>query len=1063
MGHVRDLPEEEARGRRRRRTSRRSTRSCHGKKVLDELKAAAKDADDHLPRPRPRPRGRGHRLAPRRGARRPQSKKKLRRVVFNEITKKAIERGVREPGRRRREEGRRAAGPPHPRPPGRLQGQPAPLGQGAPRPLGRPRAVGGAAAHLRARARDPGLRARGVLDGRGPPRGRGAARPSRPTWSRRTARRSRSATPSRPRAVRAATSRPPPSGSQKVEAQGAPAQPGAALHHLASSSRRRSRSSASRSRRRCRWRSASTKASSSATRARRPHHLHAHRLDARLRRRARRRCASTSSAPTAPTYLPEKPIVYKTQEGRPGRPRGDPADLPRPRSRVGQALSRRRTSCALYKLIWNRFVASQMKPAVYDETAVDIEAGALPAPRHRLDPQVRRLPRRLRGDPRREARGEARRPTTKRRRPTTRPGGGRHAAPAARRGRRPRPQKLDTEQHFTQPPPRFTEATLVKELEENGIGRPSTYASIIATIEDREYMEKREAQALPDRARLPGHRPARRALPGHHERRVHRGHGGGARRDRGGQGQPPQHPQRVLEEVREGPEARPKRDAGRQGQRRRPTRSATSAAKPMVIKWGRYGKFLACSGYPECKNTRQIAGGEGDGHARGPRGRGQGGLPEGRPAHGPEEGPLRPLPRLHALSRVQDHASAWCAARAASCRSRSWRRSTRSAPSAATTSCGAAAASAPSSPAATTRPASTSRRRKPGRSASSAPSAGRARWSSARGAGAASSTAAGATPSASSPRTTGRSPSPAPTAAALPAREGDQEGGQGRLLRQRGLPLQARTRPEPRREDARAARAGKRRPTPGRSLGVSFAAAYNLADEPARDDRRRRPRRLRGRLAARAPRRRRRPPRDAPGARPRRSTRPATSPSSSAPTAFAATPSTRPPGCSRRRCAGWTRWSSAWPTRCGCRPAAPSRSTAASSPGASPRRSRRCRASRIHREEVPRDPRRPRHHRRHRPAHLGAAGRATSPPSSGAGPPLLLRRREPGRRGRQHRLRASLPGLALRQGRRRLRQLPADRGTSTAPSSRPCAAAECADAPRLRAASSSSRAACPSR
>src|SRR5262249_51919936 len=58
-------------------------------------------------------------------------------------------------------------------------------------------------------------------------------------------------------------------------------------------------------------------------------------------------------------------------------------------------------------------------------------------------------------------------------------------------------QKLDTDQHFTQPPPRFSEASLVKELEENGIGRPSTYASIIATIEAREYMEKREGKLWP--------------------------------------------------------------------------------------------------------------------------------------------------------------------------------------------------------------------------------------------------------------------------------------------------------------------------------------------------------------------------------------------------------------------------------------------------------------------------------------------------------------------------------------------------------------------------------------
>ena len=103
-------------------------------------------------------------------------KRKIHRVVFNEITKKRDRGGLQEPERRRREEGGRPAGAPHPRPPGGLRGEPDPLGQGPARPLRGPRAVGGPEAHLRPRARDPRLRARGVLDGGGPPRGRAAAR-----------------------------------------------------------------------------------------------------------------------------------------------------------------------------------------------------------------------------------------------------------------------------------------------------------------------------------------------------------------------------------------------------------------------------------------------------------------------------------------------------------------------------------------------------------------------------------------------------------------------------------------------------------------------------------------------------------------------------------------------------------------------------------------------------------------------------------------------------------------------------------------------------------------------
>jgi len=58
-------------------------------------------------------------------------------------------------------------------------------------------------------------------------------------------------------------------------------------------------------------------------------------------------------------------------------------------------------------------------------------------------------------------------------------------------------KKLDPKQHFTQPPPRFTEASLVKELEENGIGRPSTYATILSTLQNREYVEKVDAKFVP--------------------------------------------------------------------------------------------------------------------------------------------------------------------------------------------------------------------------------------------------------------------------------------------------------------------------------------------------------------------------------------------------------------------------------------------------------------------------------------------------------------------------------------------------------------------------------------
>src|SRR5262249_55648927 len=71
------------------------------------------------------------------------------------------------------------------------------------------------------------------------------------------------------------------------------------------------------------------------------------------------------------------------------------------------------------------------------------------------------------------------------------------ALPPLSEGERLKLQKLDPKQHFTQPPPRFTEASLVKELEENGIGRPSTYATILATLQTRDYVEKQEGKFVP--------------------------------------------------------------------------------------------------------------------------------------------------------------------------------------------------------------------------------------------------------------------------------------------------------------------------------------------------------------------------------------------------------------------------------------------------------------------------------------------------------------------------------------------------------------------------------------
>ena len=308
---------------------------------------------------------------------------------------------------------------------------------------------------------------------------------------------------------------------------------------------------------------------------------------------------------------------------------------------------------------------------------------------------------------------------------------------------------------------------------------------------------------------------------------------------------------RVPGEVRDRPRARPQTEMRDVKREAIPTDEiCDKCGKPMVLKWGRFGQFLACSGYPDCKNTRELAGGEGTDAPELHEDVASASLPEGRRADGPQAGPLRPLPRLHALPGVQGDHAAWCAAKGGSSRSSSFRPSTRSAPSARATSCGAAAASAPSSPAATTPTASTSRRRKRRRSGSRCPECNegevverKGRWGR---------SFYGCTRYPECKFTAYHRPvaEPCPDCGRpFPPRQGDEEGGQGRLLRQRRVPLQAR---------GLKPRAARRPSVPGRR--------YTRSDDPPGHDRRRRPRRLRGGVAARPPRDRRRPLRDAAGA-----------------------------------------------------------------------------------------------------------------------------------------------------------------------------------------------------
>ena len=186
-------------------------------------------------------------------------------------------------------------------------------------------------------------------------------------------------------------------------------------------------------------------------------------------------------------YLPEKPRFYatKAKNAQEAHEAIRPTDLfrrPRDITRHLDADQRR-----LYELIWKRTVASQMESAEFDQVAVDI-SGTSTA--FRANGSVLKFDGFLtlyqedRDDPSEDEEGEGRLPDLKAEQPLTR-------------------QETKPEQHFTQPPPRYSEASLVKRLEELGIGRPSTYASILQVLQDRSYVKLERRRFYPeDRGRL---------------------------------------------------------------------------------------------------------------------------------------------------------------------------------------------------------------------------------------------------------------------------------------------------------------------------------------------------------------------------------------------------------------------------------------------------------------------------------------------------------------------------------------------------------------------------------
>ena len=287
-------------------------------------------------------------------------------------------------------------------------------------------------------------------------------------------------------------------------------------------------------------------------------------------------------------YLPEKPVVYRSKKGAQDAHEAiRPTSLSYAPERVRKYL--RRDAFALYSLIWDRFVASQMTPALFDQTAFDIRVGEAlfraTGQQLKFDGFMRIY---IEGQDEEDEEKET-------------------SLPELEAGEVLRLLGLEPRQHFTQPPPRYSQATLIKELDENGIGRPSTYAQIMSNIVEREYVAADEKRHL-----MPTELGflVTDLLVGSFPDILNVEFTAGM--------------ENVLDKVEEGKEDWQKamkrfyasfsRDLKKaEAEMRDVKREEVPTDIPcekcgamMVVKWGRNGQFLACPRYPECKNTKNF-------------------------------------------------------------------------------------------------------------------------------------------------------------------------------------------------------------------------------------------------------------------------------------------------------------------------------------------------------------------------------------------------------------------------------------------------------------------------
>lgn len=281
-------------------------------------------------------------------------------------------------------------------------------------------------------------------------------------------------------------------------------------------------------------------------------------------------------------YLPKTPHIYKNKKHV-----QDAHEAIRPTSvyRTPEAVAPyvNKSQYALYELIWKRFLGSQMSPAIYDQTTIDISAGKYlfqakgsvlvwPGFKHLYKEREELV-----------------------------------SLPPLKETEVLKVKEIVPEQHFTKPPARYSEATLIRELEEKGIGRPSTYAVIISTILERNYAGREKGQFKPTELGFLVTDLLVENFPDIMDVSF------------------TAHLEDELDEIEEGKvrwveTLRKFHKVFKANLKKAQENMATIKSSglptevicgrcghPMVIKWGRHGHFLACSNYPHCNNTKEFS------------------------------------------------------------------------------------------------------------------------------------------------------------------------------------------------------------------------------------------------------------------------------------------------------------------------------------------------------------------------------------------------------------------------------------------------------------------------